>query len=87
MIGTINDGPLLTRGFYEYSYFARKGRKLADTRSYAADHGVAFPDFLNTDEGPAVTTSYEIVPPFFKTNRTVLKWFEALHMSNDSSYR
>ena len=46
---------------------------------YAADHGVAFPDLLNTeaDEGHAVFTTHKIVPPFFKTNRTVLKWFEA----------
>ena len=45
---------------------------------YAADHGVAFPDLLNTkaDEGHAVIT-HKIVPPFFKTNCTVLKWFEA----------
>ena len=34
---------------------------------YAADHGLAFPDLLNTeaDEGQLATT-HEIVPPFFK---------------------
>ena len=34
---------------------------------YTADHGVAFPDLLNTEAdelGPA--TTHEIVPPFFK---------------------
>ena len=53
MIGTINDGPLYLLGAFTSiaSYFARKWRKLADTQLYAADHGVAFPDFLNTDEG------------------------------------
>ena len=32
VLGSNNDGPLylLGRGLYEYSYFARKGRKLAD---------------------------------------------------------
>ena len=37
------------------------------SRLYAADHGVAFPDLLNTeaDKGHAVTT-HEIVPSFFK---------------------
>ena len=51
MIGTINDGTLYLLGALTNSYFAMKGHKFADICSYAADHGVAFPDFLNTDEG------------------------------------
>ena len=44
---------------------------------YAADHGVAFPDLLNTeaDEGQLQHTKLCLL--FSKTNRTVLKWFEA----------
>ena len=43
----------------------------------AADHGVAFPDLLNTeaDEGQLQHTKLCLLSS--KTNRTVLKWFEA----------
>ena len=53
---------------------------------YTADHGVAFPDLLNTslnteaDEGQLQHTKLCLLSS--KTNYTVLKWFEA-HMSND----
>ena len=58
MIDTINDGTLYLRGPVRIAryrcvsiYFARKGR--LQISRYAADHGVAFPDLLNTeaDEG------------------------------------
>ena len=46
------DGPIgvLCEERVQISRFARKGHKLADTRA-ADNHGVAFPDLLNTDEG------------------------------------
>ena len=44
---------------------------------YAADHRVAFPDLLNTeaDEGQLQQTKLCLLSS--KTNRMVLKWFEA----------
>ena len=44
---------------------------------YAADHGVAFSDFLHTkaDEGHLQHTKLCLL--FSKINRMVLKWFEA----------
>ena len=59
--------------------FVRKGHmqisRYAAVR--AADHGVAFPDLLNTeaDEGQLQHTKLCLLSS--KTNRTVLKWFEA----------
>ena len=52
----------------------------------AADHGVAFPDLLNTeaDEGQLQHTKLCLLSS--KTNRTVLKWFEA-HVQRYSSQR
>ena len=55
---------------------------------YAADHGVAFPDLLNTllnneaDEGQLQHTKLCLLSS--KTNHTVLKWFEA-HIQRYSS--
>ena len=46
--------------------------------TYAADHGVAFPNLLNTDEGQLQHMKLCLLS--LKTNRTastVLKWFEA----------
>ena len=45
---------------------------------YAADHEVAFPDLLNTKagEGPQLQHT-KLCLLSSKTNRTVLKWFEA----------
>ena len=45
--------------------------------AHAADLGVAFPDLLNTeaDEGQLQHTKLCLLSS--KTNRTVLKWFEA----------
>ena len=45
----------------------------------AADHGVAFPDLLNTeaDEGQLQHTKLCQCLLSSKTNRTVLKWLEA----------
>ena len=50
----------------------------------AADHGVAFPDLLNTEaeEGQLQHTKLYLLSS--KTNRTVLKWFEA-HVQRYSS--
>ena len=43
---------------------------------YAADHGVAFPDLLNTvDEGQLQHTKLCLLSS--KANRTILKWFDA----------
>ena len=47
---------------------------------YAADHGVAFPDLLNIEAdagGPVKLQHMELCLLSSKTNRTVLKWFEA----------
>ena len=71
VIDTINDGTLYLEGAHPYEYFARKGR-------YAADHGVAFPDLLNTaDEGQLQHTKLYLLSS--KANRTIMKWFE-LHL-------
>ena len=53
MIGTINDGPLYLLGALTSIATVCEERVQISryVRSYAADHGVAFPDFLNTDEG------------------------------------
>ena len=50
----------------------------------AADHGVAFPDLLNTeaDEGQLQHTKLCLLSS--KTNCTVLKWFKA-HVQRYSS--
>ena len=49
-----------------------------------ADHGVSFPDLLNTkaDEGQLQHTKLCLLSS--KTNRTVLKWFAA-HVQRYSS--
>ena len=62
---------------YRYVYFVRKGRAHANRQIYAADHGVAFPDLLNTeaDEGQLQHTKLDLLSS--KINCTVLKWFEA----------
>ena len=51
---------------------------------YDADHGVAFPDLLNTeaDEGQLQHTKLCLLSS--KTNCTVLKWLEA-HVQRCSS--
>ena len=51
----------------------------------AADHGVTFPDLLNTeaDEGQVQHTKLCLLSS--KTNRTVLKWLEA-HIQRYSTY-
>ena len=41
---------------------------------YAADHGVAFPDLLNTDEGQLQHTKLCLLSS--KANHMILKWFE-----------
>ena len=67
VIDTINDGTLYLRGLCEET--VQIGR-------YAADYGVAFPDLLNTvDEGQLQHTKLCLLSS--KTNRTILKWFEA----------
>ena len=52
------------------------------SRLYSVDHGVAFPDLLNSeaDEGQVQHTKLCLLSS--KTNRTVLKWFE-VYMSID----
>ena len=70
---------------YRYVYFVRKGRMQISRYIYiyiyaaarTADHGVAFPDLLNTeaDEGQLQHTKLCLLSS--KTNCTVLKWFEA----------
>ena len=76
MIDTINDGTIYLRGASPYEYFAHIGR-------YAADHGVAFLDLLNTvDEGQLQHTKLCLLSS--KTNRTILNG--SMHISNDSSY-
>ena len=52
--------------------------------AHAADHGVAFPDLLNTkaDEGQLQHTKVCLLSS--KTNHMVLKWFEA-HVQRYSS--
>ena len=71
MIDTINDGTLY---IYEEPV-----RVLCEERvqigRYAADHGVAFPDLLNTDEGQLQHMKLCLLSS--KTFRMVLKWFEA----------
>ena len=56
---------------YRYVYFVRKGHM--QISRYTADHGVAFPDLLNTeaDEGQLQHTKLCLLSS--KTNRTVLK--------------
>ena len=58
--------------------------RYAQAGARAADHGVAFPDLLNTeaDEGQLQQTKLCLLSS--KTNRTVLKWFEA-HVQQYSS--
>ena len=53
VIGTINDGPLYLLGaLTSIAILCEERAQISRyVRSYAADHGVAFPDFLNTDEG------------------------------------
>ena len=51
MIGTINDGPLYLLGAFTSIATLRGKGEYQQIRSYPADHGVAFPDFLKTDEG------------------------------------
>ena len=62
-----------------YIYFVRKGHMQISryAAACAADHGVAFPDLLNTeaDEGQLQHTKLCLLSS--KTNRTVLNWFEA----------
>ena len=67
---------------YRYVYFVRKGRM--QISRYAADHGVPFPDLLNTeaDEGQLQHTKLCLLSS--KANRMVLKWFEA-HVQRYSS--
>ena len=52
--------------------------------AHAADHGVAFPDLLNTeaDEGQLQHTILCLLSS--KTNHTVLRWFKA-HVQRYSS--
>ena len=58
-----------------YEYFAIDDEERAQISRYAADHGVAFPDLLNTNEGQLQHTKLCLLSS--KTNCTVLKWFEA----------
>ena len=66
---------------YRYVYFVRKGHMQISryAAARAADYGVAFPDLLNTEadepEGQLQHTKLFLLSS--KTNRTVLKWFEA----------
>ena len=71
------EGPYVAPGIGAYLYFVRKGHM--HISRYAADHGVAFPDLLNieADEGQLQHTKLCLLSS--KTNRTVLKWFEACH--------
>ena len=50
-------------------------KERAQISRYAADHGKAFPDLLNTDEDQLQHTKLGLLSS--KTNRTVLKWFDA----------
>ena len=50
----------------------------------AADHGVAFPDLLNTEADKGQLQHTKLCLLSLKTNRTVLKWFEA-HIQRYSS--
>ena len=61
---------------YEGPYILCEER--AQISRYSADHGVAFPDVLHTeaDEGQLQHTKLCLLSS--KTNRMVLKWFEAL---------
>ena len=43
----------------------------------AADHGVAFPDLLNTKANKGQLQHTKLCHLSSKTNHTVLKWFEA----------
>ena len=71
---------------YEGSYISVREERAHACRisRYAADHGVAFPDLLNTeaDEGQLQHTKLCLISS--KTSRTVLKWFEA-HVQRYSS--
>ena len=51
---------------------------------YAADHGVAFPDLLNTEADKGQLQHTKLCLLSSKTNRTVLKWFET-HVQRYSS--
>ena len=62
VIDTINDGTLYLRGLCE---------EMVQIGRYTADHGVAFPDLLNTvDEGQLQHTKLCLLSS--KTNRTIL---------------
>ena len=51
---------------------------------YAADHGVAFPDLLTTKADKGQLQHTKVCLLSLKTNRMVLKWFEA-HVQRYSS--
>ena len=54
--------------------------------AWAADHGVTFPDLLNTEaDGEGQVQHTKLCLLSSKTNRTVLKWFEA-HVQRYSLY-
>ena len=54
------------------------------SRLYAADHGVVFPDLLNTEADKGQLKHTKLCLLYSKTNCTVLKWFEA-HVQRYSS--